>query len=38
MMGLQKEMGKGFNLQTPQAKRVYTILDFVWIYVWIYVH
>ena len=27
MMTLQKEMGKGFNLQTTQVQRVYTILE-----------
>ena len=27
MMAVQKEMGKGFNLQTAQAGRVYTILE-----------
>ena len=27
MMTVQKEMGKGFNLQTTQAQWVYTILE-----------
>ena len=27
------EMGKGFNLQTTQTKRVYTILEILFVYV-----
>ena len=29
MMAVQKEMRKGFNLQTTQAQRVYTILEII---------
>ena len=35
MMAVQKEMTKGFNLQTTQAQRVYTILEIIFEFMFI---
>ena len=35
MMTVHKEMGKGFNLQTTWAQRVYTILEIMFEFIFV---